>query len=561
MKICSIEAKNFRTLEDIKIEFSTNYCTISGANNSGKSSVVYLIQNLLRPNGRGFWRMPTEFIDFSEDRTKWKELVQSVEVTYEILLDPQDDSALLAFISKMSPQVKADVECKCTVKHVVDSKTERRVTFRFGDVEVDEVTNKETLKRLSSSNLLFLYNSTQRGEGFYHDGRRGQSFFDLALSSEENQRIQPARRSLEQKMTALAKTRTQDLSGMIGKLAEKYEIELAPLDGSYSDEMPMRIVLKDKSVTAPLSDWGSGTQNRTHIIMAILQAHRIKSQSPASERTTPIVVVEEPESFLHPSAQAEFGRVLCEFADELGIQLIITTHSPYMLNQKNPNSNILLARKLEKAKPRETFVVDTVGDKWMAPFADQLGIKPELLGPLRSLFASDGDKVLLVEGAIDKSYFEICQKRGVGDCRLDEGVTIQEYGGKDILKNTILLKFTLNRFAKYLVSYDRDAHDQVKGPLTSLGLEEGKHFVPIGGIKPGADCIEGLMPDSIKGQVYAEHVDLIQALGSTDSKAKKSAKSELKQKLLAKFNSKTEITVGEFPELAKLIRAINKTLK
>jgi hypothetical protein len=37
-------------------------------------------------------------------------------------------------------------------------------------------------------------------------------------------------------------------------------------------------------------------------------------------------MIEEPECFLHPSAQAEFGRILRDLAEEFQVQVIITTH-------------------------------------------------------------------------------------------------------------------------------------------------------------------------------------------------------------------------------------------
>ena len=60
----------------------------------------------------------------------------------------------------------------------------------------------------------------------------------------------------------------------------------------------------------PLNDSGSGTQNRTQILMSVLQANRIKTNPSLDDKITPLVVIEEPESFLHPSAQSEFGRIL-----------------------------------------------------------------------------------------------------------------------------------------------------------------------------------------------------------------------------------------------------------
>jgi hypothetical protein len=64
-------------------------------------------------------------------------------------------------------------------------------------------------------------------------------------------------------------------------------------------------ILRDRNVKVPVNDWESGTQNRTYmhtyILMALLQADRIKLDSSPDEGITLIVVVEEPESFLHPS--------------------------------------------------------------------------------------------------------------------------------------------------------------------------------------------------------------------------------------------------------------------
>ena len=86
------------------------------------------------------------------------------------------------------------------------------------------------------------------------------------------------------------------LSTVLGRLTEQYDVELSPLEGYAAREMPLGnqifAIVMSKS---PLSDWGSGTQNRTHILMAILQASRIKRTANADEKITPFVVIEEPE--------------------------------------------------------------------------------------------------------------------------------------------------------------------------------------------------------------------------------------------------------------------------
>jgi len=223
------------------------------------------------------------------------------------------------------------------------------------------------------------------------------------------------------------------LSTLLGHLQEKYEVEFSIPDGMFSGNLPFEINLKDKNVDVPLSDWGSGTQNRTQIMMSILQANRIKSK-PDENKITPMVLIEEPESFLHPSAQAEFGRVLRDLANELKIQTIVTTHSPYMLSQENVSSNILLARKVHYGKVKETSVVEIQDESWMEPFSEILGLDNAEFGSWKKVLTSEKNCVMLVEGDLDKKYFEHIHSLNIHNLQLPSGIEIVPYEGKDSLK-------------------------------------------------------------------------------------------------------------------------------
>jgi predicted ATP-dependent endonuclease of OLD family len=161
----------------------------------------------------------------------------------------------------------------------------------------------------------------------------------------------------------------------------------------------LEVKLADKSVDVPLKDWGAGTQNRTRLLMTLLDAIRKKGHTEAQERLTPVLLVEEPESFLHPSAQSDFGQVLASLAEEHGIQIIATTHSPYMLNVKKPTANILLDRKSSRGALKETVQVATAGEKWMLPFSRILGVIPDDFEVWSQIFQVKSGKVIL--GPVD----------------------------------------------------------------------------------------------------------------------------------------------------------------
>jgi hypothetical protein len=74
----------------------------------------------------------------------------------------------------------------------------------------------------------------------------------------------------------------------------------------------------------------------------------------------------------------------------------------------------------------------------------------------------------------------------------------------------------------------------------------------------GKRRIEGLLPEEIHLEVYAENVDLVQALQSDKPAEKKSANSHIKSKLLEKF--KVWVDAGkDCAEFEKLIATISKS--
>ena len=329
----------------------------------------------------------------------------------------------------------------------------------------------------------------------------------------------------------------------------------------FRNSVPLGINLKDKGLEVPLDDWGAGTQNRTKIMMSILSASRIKKEINDENRVTPIIIIEEPESFLHPSAQAEFGRVIRELSRELGIQIIITTHSPYMLCQEKPESNILLDRKVIRGRLKDTQVIPVSEEKWMEPFGEILGLNDEAVEPWKDVVSASKNNSVLVEGAIDKEYIEFISSLNIKGFTLPEGVEIISYGGKDALKNSIMLRFILEKFNRVYLTYDLDAKKDLSKVMEQLNLIEGIDHMAVGIDDDGKDCIEGLLPDSVLSNVHGANTDLIMKLTSTDTKKRKSAKNTLKSKLLDEFKTTKNLTANDLKKFKLLFVNITKAFR
>lgn len=293
--------------------------------------------------------------------------------------------------------------------------------------------------------------------------------------------------------------------------------------------------------------------------MTIFRAKKVADSPTSASKVTPVIVVEEPESFLHPLAQAEFGRVLQDLAEEFRVQIIVTTHSPYLLSQDRPESNILLSRRTVRGKLRGTERVDTSGDRWMEPFALALGMAADEFHPWRELFFSKPRPLLLVEGEIDKQYFELLRdpKHGANALRFDGDIV--PYGGCGALRNQTLLQFIKGRFGTVLVTFDLDAEETVAGTLQALGFRKGHSYFPIGEDAPGRRCIEGLLPERIWSAVIGETPQLAQALSSASAEERKEAQGQLKQRLFDRFTQEA-IPGDDYEKLYAVARSINEAL-
>ena len=72
------------------------------------------------------------------------------------------------------------------------------------------------------------------------------------------------------------------------------------------------------------------TKDRTHSLLSLVREKKMTEAHDDDAKSGPALIIEEPESFLHPSAQAEFGRLIQDLSEEFKVQVIVATHSPYL---------------------------------------------------------------------------------------------------------------------------------------------------------------------------------------------------------------------------------------
>ncbi|NFH70569.1 endonuclease [Clostridium botulinum] len=156
------------------------------------------------------------------------------------------------------------------------------------------------------------------------------------------------------------KTTTTKLENNISNIFPGCEILIKPQAGKFEPEKIIasgsHIRVKDKDGNDyPLSTQGSGLQ-RTFLWSAIEALADVggykKGKTKIDNEKPRILLIEEPESFLHPPAIRAAREALYKIAEMENWQLMITTHSPIFIDVSKPHTTIIRVDMDEKSNTR-----------------------------------------------------------------------------------------------------------------------------------------------------------------------------------------------------------------
>ncbi len=560
MRIRMLKIRNYRTIEQMDLNMDAPYIAICGPNDSGKTNVVRAIRTLMKEHPRRYYRYREEAdFSFKDDYPKWKSPTpgEPISIALTIQADRDKDAALCQFLTRHLALPDDHGPMEFTVMHEIGATpSDSRVSVDLGDKHFDGVVAQEVLKKLQTSNSILFHNSTEPDP----DLRFGGAFGVLGeVAAEQSDHLKAMEKYVDKTVKKIAKSHQQNIEDLLGCLHKKYRVGLSLPRYDFSF-LPFSLTLGEKKYDVPLDEWGSGTQNRTLVLLTLFMAKQISQSQVSASKITPMIVVEEPECFLHPAAQAEFGTVLQDLATNFQIQVVVTTHSPYMLNIRSPGANVLLSRREHYSQPLETTIVPAAGDEWMQPFGQALGLNSDDFKPWKSMFLNEEDALVLVEGDTDKAYLEMLRDPRHGQGQLVVDCSIESYEGTGSLSNTVLLRFVKNRHRRFFVTYDLDSENTVERNLKSLQLEKGKHYSPVGLVAAGKKNIEGLLPDRIITAVHGRNPDLVQAALHGTPEEQKSAKSRLKKLMLEEFQRTAVPETDDFKHFYTLSKMINHAL-
>ena len=166
----------------------------------------------------------------------------------------------------------------------------------------------------------------------------------------------------------------------------------------------------DDGTATDLRHKGDGVQS----LAAISLIHHVAQQSPASREI--VLAIEEPEAHLHPRAIHQVRRVLGEIASRQ--QVILTTHSPLLVNRAHIGANVIVHRK--RARPAQSIaeIREVLGVRVADNLsAAEVALIVEGSEDTRSLRALLSERSAVVRVALDDGRLAIDDMHGCGNLR------------------------------------------------------------------------------------------------------------------------------------------------
>lgn len=396
MRLRTFYVKNYRSITKASLEDIRKYCVIVGPNNAGKSNLlkalIVALSLALEGNFQTAIRNRRYSYIYEGENYDWNRDIPKK------LVDNENASTIFKLTFEFSEEEKAEFKKELGINLtkslqmqfvISKSNTEYNIIMPGRAKKPMEAKMRE-IALFIQSKLDYQYIPCVRTSEFtseYFSRLLSKELRRLDNNDEYKGYIQkmkmlqePIIKELELRLTTALKTFLPQINNVIINDL-MFSNEKIYSTNQFRIRRQTTISIDDGDCTL-LDDKGDGVKSLAAI--GLVQSLTFENAGNKSL----ILCIEEPEAHLHPDAVHSLKNIILELANRNGVQVVISTHSPLLVDRGYLPNNVII---------NENHVVTP---------CNALSVIRELLGVRLHDNLRNVERVVLVEGISDKRYLE-----------------------------------------------------------------------------------------------------------------------------------------------------------
>ena len=431
MRLESFSVTNFRSITKESRISLKEYTVLLGKNNVGKTNITQALNiamNILRNHSNlshfysgDLYRWERDFPINLQNRNRNRNSIFKLEFS----LNVEDQNLFYKKIgSKINNKINVKIEINDDNKATISIPKQGKNAKNFTE-------KSDKISEFISSRISINYIPTIRTEDISMGEIRKIISDRLSVLNENTDYLQALETIKKLEQDTLNNISSELIKPLHDMVPQINDIQIILHEGRrYINRNRYKIVVNDGNPTE-IEYKGEGIKSL--VTIALLKERALKY-------VAPVIIIEEPESHLHPEAIAQLEKVIKSLAENN--QVIVTTHNPLLVVRNKISSNIIIENG--KAKPAKS----------LEEIRNTLGIR-----------ASDNlinsKYVLVVEGTNDKeALMHILPKMNSKIARALESNQLSVYELRGVANLTYALNHLRNMLYEPIVFLDNDSEGQ-----------------------------------------------------------------------------------------------------
>lgn len=458
--LSSIEIENFKSIK--KANFSLKkYTPIVGYNNAGKSNIISAIKWLLNTSS-----LDESFFNNPENPIQIKGHIRGVTEEILELLKDSHKNRIEKYVEDNSIRIKR-------VQPTPNAPRAQQLLFIWCPIENDWKKNPTGIdaalkamfpETIEVEAMIDAAEDVSKQKASNTIGKLINAMLSTVKENHLND-VNSALEGIKEKFDADGKNRAEELSDFDEAVTEKLQLIFPGIEIKLHVPTPdiegifksATLKLFENGIGRPFADYGHGTQRSVQ--MALIRELAEKKNKTEGTRATTLLLIDEPELYLHPQA-IEQVRASLKRLSKHGYQVVFSTHSPQMIPAEDVKNTLLIKKCEDGTKARKT--IKQAVSEVERNHSSQYQLLFSLENASQILFS---ESVVLTEGLTEKRLLPIIYEAHTKQTFGQSKIALVAQGSVDNTINAMNVLTTMGIPCKAIVDLDFAFRGTIKGGL------------------------------------------------------------------------------------------------